>query len=327
MKWYNFKRIMPRNGKFGGGTMKIVIAGGSGFIGKKLTDLLLEEGHSVVILTRKNREPSGEIQYVRWLEKGALPEKEIRNADAFINLAGVSINDGRWSKTHQKQIYESRMTATDELLRIISLLPEKPAVLVNASAIGLYPASVKTVYTENSTERANDFIGRTVSDWENKAKQVEEHSVRAVFMRFGVVLGKDGGALPLMALPYRLFVGGKVGSGEQWVSWVHVMDVVHAILFALNNDTLRGPVNVTSPSPLQMNDFGKTIGSVLHRPHLIPVPSLAMKLILGQKSALVLEGQHVLPQVLQQEGFKFIYPTLRSALENLLKSQIIDSNR
>lgn len=301
--------------------MKIVIAGGTGFIGEKLTDLLLAEGHSVVILTRGDRKPSGKVQFVKWLEKETSPEKEIGHADAFINLAGVSINDGRWSKSHQNQIYESRMTATDELLRIISLLPEKPSVLVNASAIGIYPASVKNVYTEDSTDRANDFLGKTVRDWENKAKRVEEHSVRAVFMRFGVVLGKEGGALPLMALPYRLFVGGKVGSGQQWVSWVHVMDVVTAIVFVLKKDTLRGPVNVTSPSPLQMNDFGKTIGSVLHRPHWIPVPSFAMKLVLGQKSALVLEGQHVLPQALQEAGFEFMFPSLRSALEDLFSSK------
>lgn len=298
--------------------MKIVIAGGTGFIGKKLTDLLLAEGHTVVILTRGEGEPSGNVQFVRWLEKGASPEKELRDADAFINLAGVSINDGRWSESHQKQIYESRMTATDELLRIISLLPEKPSVLVNASAIGIYPASVKNVYTEISTERANDFLGKTVGDWENKAKRVKEHSVRAVFMRFGVVLGKEGGALPLMALPYRLFVGGKVGSGEQWMSWVHVMDVVRAIVFALKNDSLHGPVNVTSPSPVQMNEFGKTIGSVLHRPHWIPVPSFAMKLVLGQKSALVLEGQHVVPQKLMNHGFEFTFPILKPALEDLL---------
>ncbi|KGM45642.1 TIGR01777 family oxidoreductase [Neobacillus niacini] len=298
--------------------MKIVIAGGSGFIGKKLTDMLLAEGHSIVILTRKNLEQDGKVEYVRWLDKGTSPEKEIRTADAFINLAGVSINDGRWSKTHQKQIYDSRMTATDEILRIISVLPEKPAVLINASAIGIYPASVKTAYTEESSDRADDFLGKTVHDWENKAKQVEEYAVRAVFMRFGVVLGKEGGALPLMALPYRLFVGGKVGSGEQWVSWVHVLDVVRAIVFALNTEELRGPVNVTSPSPLQMNDFGKTIGSVLHRPHWIPVPAFAMKLVLGKKSALVLEGQHVIPKVLQESGFTFTFPTLRSALVDLL---------
>lgn len=298
--------------------MKIVIAGGSGFIGQKLTDLLLAEGHTVVVLTRREKKSSEKVAYIRWLDEGTTPEKEIGNADAIINLAGVSINNGRWSKRHQKQIYESRMSATDELLRIISVLPEKPSVLVNASAIGIYPASINTVYTENSSDTSNDFLGKTVGDWENKAKQVEKHAIRVVFMRFGVVLGKEGGALPLMALPYKLFAGGKVGSGDQWVSWVHIMDVVRAIVFAIENDQLRGPVNVTSPSPVQMNNFGKTIGSVLHRPHWIPVPSFAMKMVLGQKSALVLEGQHVVPQVLQEEGFEFKFPTLRSALEELL---------
>ena len=298
--------------------MKIVIAGGSGFIGQKLTDLLLAEGHTIVILTRKEKKSSIKVQYVKWLSDGASPENEIKNVDAFINLAGVSINDGRWNKSHQKQIYESRMTATDELLRIISSLTEKPSVLINASAIGIYPASVKNVYTENSTEIADDFLGKTVRDWENKAKQLVEHSIRTVFMRFGVVLGKEGGALPLMALPYKLFVGGKVGSGEQWVSWVHVTDVVRAICFALENNRLSGAVNVTSPSPLQMNDFGKTIGAVLHRPHWFPVPSFVMKTVLGQKSALVLEGQHVMPQVLMEEGFEFTFPSLKPALEDLL---------
>ncbi|PAE39073.1 TIGR01777 family oxidoreductase [Bacillus sp. 7884-1] len=298
--------------------MKIVIAGGSGFIGQTLTQLLLDEGHSVVILTRKEKKSSGKIEFVRWLVEGASPEKEIGNADAFINLAGVSINDGRWSKSHQKQIYESRMKATDELLRIISLLSTKPSVLVNASAIGIYPSSKNAVYTENSLETATDFLGETVRDWENKAKQVEKFSIRAVFMRFGVVLGKEEGALPLMAMPYRLFVGGKVGSGEQWVSWVHVTDVVRAILFAITSNHLSGPINVTAPAPLRMNEFGKSIGSVLNRPHWLPVPSFAMKMVLGQKSALVLEGQHVIPQVLQENGFEFIFPTILSALEDLL---------
>jgi uncharacterized protein len=301
--------------------MKVVIAGGSGFIGKKLTDLLLAEGHSIVILTRNEKASSGKVQYVTWLTDGALPENEIKIADAFINLAGVSINDGRWSKSHQKEIYDSRMTATDELLRIISLLPEKPSVFINASAIGIYPASVERVYTETSSEIADDFLGKTVRDWENKAKQVEGHSIRSVFMRFGVVLGKEGGALPLMALPYQLFVGGKVGTGEQWVSWVHVNDVVRAIVFALENDQLRGPVNVTSPSPVKMDDFGKAIGSVLHRPHWFPVPSFVMKTVLGQKSALVLEGQQVVPKVLMEHGFEFTFPTLKPALEDLLNGR------
>ena len=140
---------------------------------------------------------------------------------------------GRWTLEHQKQIYDSRMTATGELIRIIEALPEKPSVLINASAIGIYPASLDTVYTEDSLEIANDFLARTVHDWEKKAASMETHGIRTVFMRFGVVLGKEGGALPLMALPYKMFVGGTVGSGKQWVSWVHVIDVARAISLLL----------------------------------------------------------------------------------------------
>lgn len=298
--------------------MKIVIAGGTGFIGWKLTENLLAEGHEIIILTRKLQPAIGKITYVKWLEEGAHPENDIERADAFINLAGVSINDGRWNAKHQKQIYESRMSATNELLRIIAALPKKPTVLVNGSAIGIYPASEETIYTEDSQELATDFLAKTVNDWENKAASATEQGVRTVFMRFGVVLGMEGGALPLMALPYKLFVGGPIGSGQQWVSWVHVLDVVRAIAFAIDNKNLVGPVNVTAPTPVRMEEFGRTISKVLHRPHWLPVPALLMKLALGQKSALVLEGQKVLPSVLMREGFPFMFPSLEPALADLL---------
>ncbi|MCZ2260240.1 TIGR01777 family oxidoreductase [Sporosarcina sp. G11-34] len=299
--------------------MKIVIAGGSGFIGKALTNTLLKKGHEVVILSRKEKKTNGKISYVKWLGSNDFPENEIVHADAFINLAGVSINEGRWTAQHQKEIYVSRMTATDELLRILCVLPTKPSVLVNASAIGIYPVSNTAVYTEKSKEIATDFLAKTVHDWEKKAAQIEAEGVRVAFVRFGVVLGNGGGALPLMVLPYRLFVGGTVGSGEQWMSWVHVQDVARAIAFAVEKPALSGPINVTSPFPMRMKSFGKTIGLVLHRPHWFPVPSILMKLALGQKSALVLKGQHVLPEVLTNNGFEFLFPTLDLALEDLLK--------
>lgn len=210
------------------------------------------------------------------------------------------------------------MIATDELLRTISLLPKKPAIFINASAIGIYPTSINAIYTEDSLEKLYDFLGKTVYDWENKAKQVETCGTRTVLMRFGVVLGKEGGALPLMLLPYRLFVGGTVGTGEQWVSWVHMVDVARAIEFVIKNPNLRGPVNVTAPIPVRMKYFGKTISSVLHRPHWLPVPSFVLRLILGRKSRLVLEGQNSIPKVLSENGFTFMFPTLHSALKGLL---------
>ncbi|MBM7653484.1 TIGR01777 family oxidoreductase [Neobacillus cucumis] len=298
--------------------MKILIAGGSGFIGRIVTGLLLEEGHDIVILTRKKKPSERNIKYIQWLETGISPENEIKRADVVINLAGVSINAGRWTPKHQKQIYESRMIGTEELIRIVAALPEKPSVFINASAIGIYPPSLQAVYTEKSLEVADDFLGRTVNDWEKKAATVSSYGIRTVFMRFGVVLGNEGGALPLMVLPYKVFMGGRMGSGKQWVSWVHVKDVARALLFAITNDHLNGPVNITAPNPKQMGEFGRTIGSVLHRPHWLPVPSMMMKLVLGKKSSLVLEGQRVVPEVLISEGFEFEFPTLESALSDLL---------
>ena len=297
--------------------MKIVVSGGSGFIGRKLTHLLINEGHEVVILTRNAKAASHGVSYVEWLSKDSVPEKELQNVDAFINLAGVSINDGRWSTRHQKEIYNSRMEAADELLRIIDSVSKKPSIFINASAIGIYPVSLDSEYTEESIFTPDDFLGRTVEDWENRAKQVEQYGVRTAFMRFGVVLGNEGGALPLMTLPYKIFVGGTVGSGNQWVSWVHILDVVRAISFVIQKNNINGPVNVTAPAPVRMKDFGKTIGSVLNRPHWFPAPTIMMKLVLGQKSKLVLEGQKVLPKVLMDEGFEFLYPKLDFALRDL----------
>lgn len=302
--------------------MKIVIAGGSGFVGQKLTAVLLSEGHEIIILSRKDSKVDGRIKYVKWLQKDTVPEDEIVFADAFINLAGVSINEGRWTTEHRKQIYDSRMAATDELLRIISALQTKPFVLVNASAIGIYPASEDNVYTEETPNYADDFLGHTVADWEKKAALVESEGIRTVFMRFGVILGIDDGALPLMVLPYKLFAGGTVGSGRQWISWVHIEDVARAIGYAIDNKSLNGPVNVTAPFPKRMKYFGQTIGSVLNRPHWFPVPPFVMKAVLGKKSTLVLEGQHVLPEKLLNNGFEFRFPTLESALKNLYKKDV-----
>lgn len=299
--------------------MKVVIAGGTGFIGQKITSLLVENGHDIVILTRSKRPNEKNIENVQWLTDGSKPEEKILSADAFINLAGVSINDGRWTPDHQQQIYESRMVATDELIRIISALQSKPTVFLNASAIGIYPASETTIYSEASRDVADDFLGKTVHDWEQKAATLQAQGIRTAIMRFGVVLGKDEGALPLMSMPYKLFVGGKVGSGRQWVSWVHVQDVANAAVFLLEHASAQGVFNITAPFPLRMNDFGKTIGNALHRPHWLPAPAFLMKSALGQKSALVLEGQYVSSEKIVTAGFDFEFPVLADALNDLLK--------
>lgn len=298
--------------------MKIAITGGTGFVGSELTELLLQKGHDVYILSRSKQGTEHGITYVQWLSENAHPEKQLEGIDAFVNLAGESINNGRWTEVQKQKIYDSRMQTTDELLRILKALAVKPKVLVNASAIGIYPASTSTRYTEKSKEVGTDFLARTVRDWELKTKSAEELQIRVAYGRFGIILGKSEGALPLMALPYKLFVGGPIGTGDNWMSWVHVKDVASALLFAIEQP-INGPFNITAPHAKKMNDFGKTLATVLKRPHYFPVPSFALKFALGEKSQLVIEGQHVIPQVLLDEGYTFHFPNLESALRAIYK--------
>ncbi|MCA9723996.1 MAG: TIGR01777 family oxidoreductase, partial [Kurthia sp.] len=197
-------------------------------------------------------------------------------------------------------------------------LENKPNVLVNASAVGIYPTSKAAVYTESSTQKSTDFLGRTVKKWEEIAKRAEAYGVRTVFTRFGVILGSGGGALKLMAMPYDFYIGGKLGSGMQWVSWVHIDDVVGAIDFVISDDTISGPVNVTAPHPVRMEQFGKTIAEIKRKPHWFPTPAPLLKAALGEKSKMVLEGQNVKPTVLLEHGYTFHYPKLYDALSNLL---------
>ena len=299
--------------------MKIAITGGTGFLGKELTRLFHTNGHIVYILTRSPKESTPNTKYVQWLTDGAAPERQLEGIDAIVNLAGSSINDGRWSEQQKREIYNSRMEATEEVLRIIGKLIQKPQTLINASAIGIYPASETATYTETSLETGTDFLARTVVDWEKLADHAKVHGVRVAYGRFGILLGKNAGALPLMALPYKLFAGGTIGSGQQWVSWVHVTDAARAIQFALETKELEGAFNVTAPQPQRMKEFGKEIGHALHRPHLIPVPGIALKLALGDKSRLVLTGQRALPTVLELHGFQFEFPDLPSALAHIYK--------
>lgn len=296
--------------------MKIAITGGTGFVGSEFTKLLLQKGHEIYILSRSKHGTEHGITYVQWLTENANPEKQLEGVDAFVNLAGESINNGRWTETQKQKIYGSRIQTTDELLRIFNALTVKPKVLVNASAIGIYPASTSARYTEKSKEVGTDFLALTVRDWELKAQSAESLQIRVACGRFGIILGKSEGALPMMALPYKLFVGGPIGTGNNWMSWVHVKDVAGALLFAIEHP-IKGPFNVTAPHAKKMNDFGKILATVLKRPHYFPVPSFTLKFALGEKSQLVLEGQHVIPQVLLDKGYSFHFPNLESALREI----------
>ncbi|OMF56626.1 TIGR01777 family protein [Paenibacillus sp. FSL R5-0490] len=299
--------------------MRIAIAGGTGFVGSALVKKLLDKNHELFILTRNtaDKHSSKNLNYVQWLNDDDSPEDALESIDVFINLAGESINSGRWTDERKKRILNSRITATREVLRIISRLEEKPYTLINASAVGYYGTFRNETFTEANRKSGTDFLAETVRRWEEEASKAEEFEVRTVFCRFGIILEKNDGALPRMALPYKLFAGGPVGTGDQWVSWIHLDDVVNGILFCMELEQLQGPVNFTSPTPLTMKEFGKILGEVLNRPHWLPAPGFALKIALGEMSTLVLEGQKVLPEKLQTFGYDFLYPDLRSALRNI----------
>ncbi|MEH6941903.1 TIGR01777 family oxidoreductase [Bacillus sp. JJ722] len=300
--------------------MKVAIAGGSGFVGKAITAELLANHHHIYILTRNtsriNTIPN--ITYVQWLNNGDRPEKQLEGVEVIINLAGESLNSGRWTASRKKRILDSRLHTTAEIKRIIASMTTKPHTLLNASAVGYYGTSNTNIYTEEDIVSPTDFLSDTVYQWEHQAMQVEALGVRTVCMRFGVILGREDGALPRMLLPYKLFGGGTVGSGIQWLSWIHINDVAKATLFCMDHQSIYGAVNFTAPNPETMKSFGKTISSVMNRPHWMPAPAPLLNLALGEMSILVLEGQKVLPNKLNQHGYSFCFSSLQEALQDLL---------
>lgn len=257
-----------------------------------------------------------DIHYIQWkAEDENFPPTSI---DAFINLAGESINSGRWTKERKEQILTSRVNTTKGIIRQFTTLSKPPKVFINASAIGYYGTSLTETFTERHLRHGNDFLATTVVAWEQEAAKAEKLGIRTVYTRFGIVLGKDGGALSKMLLPYQLFIGGTVGSGKQWMSWVHLDDVVNMITFALETEAIQGPLNITAPHPITMKEFGQMIAKVMKKPHWIPVPSFALKLLLGEMSTLILDGQKALPEKALHNGYIYSYANLEEALMNIL---------
>lgn len=297
--------------------MKVAIAGGTGFVGKALVKELLQKGHEVVVLTRNSGGPNEDVQYVQWLREKANPLPDLEGTDIFINLAGESINSGRWTEKRKSRILNSRIVVVQELIKIIKQLKRKPTALINASAVGYYGNSLKKTFIENDEGSGDDFLSNTVIQWENEARKASQLGIRTVFCRFGIILNRFEGALPKMVLPYKLFIGGPMGSGLQWMSWIHIDDVTGAIIYCMENENIRGPVNFTAPNPVTMNEFGRTLGDVLRRPHWLPVPGFALRVLLGEMSTLVVDGQRVLPAKLMEAGYDFKYPDLKPALENI----------
>jgi uncharacterized protein (TIGR01777 family) len=303
--------------------LKTVIAGGTGFIGQKLTSAFLEEQHRVVILTKRpigsRTVPHPHLEYAHWdgRTEGKWME-ELEEADAVINLSGESIGSRRWSARRKLQLLASRIESTNVLVVAIEKAKARPSVLVNASAVGYY-GDVKAGDVTEDQAAGNDFLSHLCVRWEAAAMAATESGVRVVVLRSGIVLDARGGALKRMLLPFRMFVGGPLGSGRQWFPWIHQNDEIRAILFAVERKELSGPLNLAAPEPATMKEFSTALGKALHRPSALAVPSFMMRVILGEMADIVLAGQRVIPKKLTQAGFRFQFPTLEGALADILR--------
>jgi uncharacterized protein len=291
--------------------MRIVVAGGTGFLGSALVEALRRDAHQVSVLTRRARQPED----VYWSpgDPGGAWKSAIDGADAVINLAGEGIADRRWTSARKHAILDSRVTATRALVSAIRESRREPGVLISASGINIYPSQ-----DEPSTEdspHGSDFLTNVCKTWEAEALAASTVSTRVVLLRSGMVIEKRGGALPRMALPFRLFAGGPFGSGRQYMSWIHRDDWVSMVRWALLKSDVAGPLNLTAPKPVRNAAFAHTLGHVLHRPAFVPAPAFALRIAVGEMAdAMLLSSLNVVPKKALSNGFAFRYPTLEGAL-------------
>ncbi len=301
--------------------MKIAIVGATGFVGSRLVEQLLAQGDSVTILTRNpgkatNRFPKAEVVGYNPLKSGEW-QQSISGCDAVVNLAGEPIAEKRWTPTQKRLILESRQLGTQKIVEAINQAEVKPQVLVSASAIGYYGTSETAKFDETSPA-GTDFLAEVCTAWETAAQAVTASGTRLVILRLGIVLGENGGALGKMLAPFGAFIGGPIGSGKQWFSWIHRDDVVKLIISAIVNPKIQGVYNATAPNPVTMQDFAQTLGAVMSRPSWLPVPDFALEALLGEGAIVVLQGQQVVPVKTLAEGFNFTYPMLKPALSSIL---------
>lgn len=299
--------------------MRVIVTGGTGFVGSKLCESLVAKGHEVILLTRdasRSRDHiHPKVRVVSWAE-GAVWDSWVDGAGGIVNLAGESIAQ-RWTAAARKRIVTSRLGAAARLCGAIEKASVKPSVLVNASAIGIYGPHGDELLDEDAPP-GNDFLAATCRAWEEAAEKAEPLGVRVVRVRTGIVLGEGGGALAKMLPPFKAFAGGPVGSGKQWMSWIHRDDLVALFAFALSNPAAKGPINGVAPHPVTMKDFAAALGRVLHRPGFLPVPAAAVRLLLGKMATVVLDGQRVVPKKAEALGFRFRFTEIEAALRDVL---------
>ena len=301
--------------------MRVVIAGGTGFLGTALAQSLRAEAHEVILLTRRPRTADQVAWNPSAVEAGvSRPWFDVLDgADAVVNLAGEPLDAGRWTAARKQRILASRLDATNALVAAIEHVPQAPSVLVSASAIGVYGQLADQPVTETAPP-GDDFLASVCVAWERAARAAEGRS-RVILLRTGLVLDRRHGALPRLALPFHLFAGGPMGSGRQWWSWIHVADWVGLVRWAIATADVAGPVNLTAPQPVTNREFTKTLGRVLGRPALLPAPGFALRALLGEMAdALILGGQRVRPQRALEAGYAFRFPALEAALRELYRA-------
>jgi uncharacterized protein (TIGR01777 family) len=301
--------------------MKVIVSGGSGLIGRALVADLVADGHRATVLSRHPERleelPEG-VTAAGWDARSSEALVPLlAGADAVVHLAGAGIADGRWSAQRKRRIRDSRVESSRAVAEAIAAADPRPPVLLQGSAVGYYGPRGDEVLTEGSPG-GDDFLAATCGEWEEASAAVEEFGVRRALLRTGIVLARRGGALPRMLLPFRLFAGGPLGGGGQYMPWIHLADEVGAIRFLLQEPAASGPYNLTAPEPLTNRRFSRTLGRVLRRPSFLPTPALALKLALGEMSKLLLEGQRALPHRLEEAGYHFRFPRLEAALRDLL---------
>jgi uncharacterized protein (TIGR01777 family) len=297
--------------------MHILLTGGTGLIGRRLCRHWLDQGHQLSVWSRK---PDQVSRLCGAGVRGIAHPDDIgsQHVDAVINLAGAPIADRPWTRKRKMLLWDSRITLTEQLITWLERREQKPDVLISGSAVGWYGDGGERELDEESAPVSEDFASQLCIAWEETAQRAEAFGIRVVLLRTGLVLANEGGMMQRLLPPFKLGMGGPIGNGRQWMPWVHIEDQIAAIDFLLNREDAQGPYNACAPSPVRNRDFAKTLAALLHRPAFMPMPAVALRLLLGELSILLLGGQRARPNRLQAAGFTFRFTDLHAALENLL---------
>ncbi|CEJ47153.1 thylakoid membrane protein ThyD [Umezakia ovalisporum] len=306
--------------------MKVAITGATGFVGSRLVERLHQKNNQIVVLSRNSSsaekvfppEAFPHVKIVAYTPTTSGPWQDaIAGCDGVVHLAGEPISEERWTSVEKQKILNSRELGTQKIVEAIAKANPKPSVLVNTSAVGYYGTSETATFDETSSS-GSDFLAQVCQAWETEAQKVKDAHVRLVILRFGIVLG-NGGALGKMITPFKLFAGGPLGNGRQWLSWIHLDDLVSLIVEALANPAMEGVYNATAPHPVRMAQFSQILGQVMQRPSWLPVPGFALEALLGDGAKVILEGQRVIPKRTLETGFKYEYPNLLPALTQIIR--------